>query len=135
MVQDDGNLVLYAPGNNAIWSSETMASRSFGPDDRDTPGAWARCWAATEWLSYVPNGRANISCQIKDLLRDGNAVFVHWQVDGWPKIRLYNRDGNGSLRWESDTFAADSASRIHWRVCRDRRPGRDNCSGWVTHIV
>lgn len=133
-VQDDGNLVIYkGPAHQAIWASNTAATRFSGPKQASTTGASASCSMSTERVSYIASGRVNISCFISDTAQDGASAYVLEKIDGFPDFRSIDVSTSGNTQFWWKTLVGEGAQTIRWRVCRNRSNLPDNCSGWVYH--
>jgi hypothetical protein len=133
-VQDDGNLVIYKePGHRAIWASNTGTTRFSGPKQARTDGAKASCSMSTERVSYLADGRVNISCWISDTKADGASAYVIEKIDAWSDIRSIDVSTSGNTQFWWNTSVQDSARAIRWKVCRNRDNQPDNCSSWVSH--
>ncbi|MEU1393509.1 MULTISPECIES: hypothetical protein [unclassified Nonomuraea] len=104
VMQNDGNLVLYAPGNRAVWATGTHAGGSGAEMQRDgnlvvyAPGHVA-VWATGT------GGRLHLELQ-----NDGNAVL--YTDDGhlarWASADIADRNNTGQVRYHGYVLMRDN---------------------------
>jgi surface antigen len=112
-VQDDGNVVIYAPGRQAVWATNTGSgsSRPVGNDYRYANSVSCPNCQADRWGFYA---RERTSFVARRMNRDGGeGSFTNWMRGGrWGNAREWNEYA-AALRIRVDTTPT-VGSIAHW---------------------